>query len=50
MKKVFIQVCVCLTAAGFALFIAVDEEVSGALGAERQQDTLQHSWEQSKTQ
>lgn len=39
-----------LTAAGFGLLIAVDEEVPGALRAEGQQDTLQQSWQQSKTQ
>lgn len=41
---------VCLTAAGLALLVAVDEEVSGALGAEGQQSTLQHSRQQSETQ
>lgn len=39
-----------LTAVGFALLIAVDEEVSGALRTEGQQDTLQHCWQQNKTQ
>lgn len=50
----FITVCfvifVCLTAAGFALLVAVDEEVTGALGAERQQDALQHCRQHSETQ
>lgn len=41
---------VWLTAASFALLVAVDEEVAGALRAEGQQDTLQHSWQQSETQ
>lgn len=39
-----------LTAAGFALLVAVDEEVAWALRAEWQQGTLQHSWQQSKAQ
>lgn len=41
---------VYLTATGFALLVAVDEEVAGALRAEWQQGTLQHSWQQSKAQ
>lgn len=43
-------VCVCLTAAGFALFLAVDEEVTGALWAEGQQDTLQQGGEHREGQ
>lgn len=39
-----------LTAAGFALLVAVDEEVSGALGAQGQQETLEHGWQQSEAQ
>lgn len=39
-----------LTAASFALLVAVDEEVAGALRAEGQQDALQHRWQQSETQ
>lgn len=42
--------CVYLTAAGFALLVAVNEEVPGALRAEGQQDGLQHSRQQSETQ
>lgn len=42
--------CVRLTFASFALLVAVDEQVAGTLGAEGQQDALQHSWQQSEAQ
>lgn len=44
-------VCVArLTFASFALLVAVDQQVARALGAEGQQDALQHSWQQSEAQ
>lgn len=39
-----------LTFASFALLVAVDQQVARALGAEGQQDALQHSRQQSEAQ
>lgn len=39
-----------LTSLGFVLFILVDEQEAGALGAKRQQDALYHSWDEDEAQ